>query len=395
MSIVCWSSTRPLTANTIIASNEESTDLKLYRVIQGFFQRYFSDEEAVILFILLVLFGLVVYALGQVLAPVFTAVILAYLLSPIVDRLNNMRVPHILSVSLVCLLFFGLLVLAMLIIVPSLVRQVTSLVTELPSMLRLFQDQIQSLPERFPELISSELAQQWLRGLDLRGFSQQLSTWLPRVLTISLNTLPNVVGVLIYLVVVPLMVFFMLKDRTTLWNGVKSRLPARRGLINQIALEMNQQIANYLRGKAIEILIVGLVAFVTFELFGLQYSALLGTLVGLSVLIPYIGATVVTLPVFLIGAFQWGFTNELYYVMLAYLIIQMLDGNVLVPLLFSEAVNLNPVSIIIAVLLFGGLWGFWGVFFAIPLATFVKAIFNAWPQHPTGPEPETESSTES
>ncbi len=369
--------------------------MKLYRVIQGFFQRYFSDEEAVILFILLVLFGLVVYALGQVLAPVFTAVILAYLLSPIVDRLNNMRVPHILSVSLVCLLFFGLLVLAMLIIVPSLVRQVTSLVTELPSMLRLFQDQIQSLPERFPELISSELAQQWLRGLDLRGFSQQLSTWLPRVLTISLNTLPNVVGVLIYLVVVPLMVFFMLKDRTTLWNGVKSRLPARRGLINQIALEMNQQIANYLRGKAIEILIVGLVAFVTFELFGLQYSALLGTLVGLSVLIPYIGATVVTLPVFLIGAFQWGFTNELYYVMLAYLIIQMLDGNVLVPLLFSEAVNLNPVSIIIAVLLFGGLWGFWGVFFAIPLATFVKAIFNAWPQHPTGPEPETESSTES
>nr|WP_233252403.1 AI-2E family transporter [Saccharospirillum sp. MSK14-1] len=369
--------------------------MKLYRVIQGFFQRYFSDEEAVILFIFLVLFGLLVYALGQALAPVFTAVILAYLLSPIVDRLNDLRVPHLLSVILVCLLFFGVLFVATLIIVPSLVRQVTSLVTELPAMLRLFQDQIQGLPARYPELISSDLAQQWLRGLDLRGIGQQLSSWLPRMLTISLNTLPNVVGVLIYLIVVPLMVFFMLKDRTKLWNSVKSRLlPARRGLMTQIALEMNQQIANYLRGKAIEILIVGLVSFVTFELFGLQYSALLATLVGLSVLIPYIGATVVTIPVFLIGAFQWGFTNELYYVMLAYLIIQMLDGNVLVPLLFSEAVNLNPVSIIIAVLVFGGLWGFWGVFFAIPLATFVKAIFNAWPQHPTSPEPESGSSTD-
>ena len=383
------------TVSSIIVLNEELTDLKLYRVIQGFFQRYFSDEEAVILFIFLFLFGVLVYVLGQALAPVFTAVILAYLLSPIVDRLNDLRVPHLLSVVLVCLLFFGVLFVATLIIVPSLVRQVTSLVTELPTMLRLFQDQIQGLPERYPELISSDLAQQWLRGLDLRGIGQQLSSWLPRMLTISLNTLPNVVGVLIYLIVVPLMVFFMLKDRTKLWNSVKSRLlPARRGLMTQIALEMNQQIANYLRGKAIEILIVGLVSFVTFELFGLQYSALLATLVGLSVLIPYIGATVVTIPIFLIGAFQWGFTNELYYVMLAYLIIQMLDGNVLVPLLFSEAVNLNPVSIIIAVLVFGGLWGFWGVFFAIPLATFVKAIFNAWPQHPTGPEPESDQSTE-
>ncbi|MFG1497144.1 AI-2E family transporter [Saccharospirillum sp. HFRX-1] len=379
----------------IIVLNEELTDLKLYRVIQGFFQRYFSDEEAVILFIFLVLFGVLVYVLGQALAPVFTAVILAYLLSPLVDRLNGLRVPHLLSVGLVCLLFFGVLFVATLIIVPSLVRQVTSLVTELPAMLRLFQDQIQGLPERYPELISSDLAQQWLRGLDLRGISQQLSGWLPRMLTISLNTLPNVVGVLIYLIVVPLMVFFMLKDRTKLWNSVKSRLlPVQRGLMTQIAVEMNQQIANYLRGKAIEILIVGLVSFVTFELFGLQYSALLATLVGLSVLIPYIGATVVTIPVFLIGAFQWGFTNELYYVMLAYLIIQMLDGNVLVPLLFSEAVNLNPVSIIIAVLVFGGLWGFWGVFFAIPLATFVKAIFNAWPQHPASPELESDQSTE-
>jgi putative permease len=65
--------------------------------------------------------------------------------------------------------------------------------------------------------------------------------------------------------------------------------------------------------------------------------------------------------------------------MLAYGIIQALDGNVIVPLLFSEAVNLHPVVIIVAVIFFGGLWGFWGVFFAIPLATLVKAVINAWP----------------
>lgn len=362
--------------------------MKLYRVIQGFFYRYFSDEEAVIFFFLLVLFILLVYGLGQVLAPVFTAIILAYLLSPFVDKLNNLKVPHILSVTLVCLAFFGVLVLGMLVIVPALLRQITSLVTELPDMLKLFQDQIQTLPDRYPELISNELAQQWLLGLDLRGISQQLSGLIPRVLTFSLSTLPSVMGLLIYLVVVPLMVFFMLKDRVVLWSGVKAVLPTQRSLMNQIALEMNQQIANYIRGKVIEILIVGSISFVTFELFGLEYSALLAVMVGLSVLIPYIGATVVTIPVFFIGVFQWGFSSELYYILLAYMIIQILDGNVLVPLLFSEAVNLNPVSIIIAVLLFGGIWGFWGVFFAIPLATFVKAIFNAWPKHPEYDEPD-------
>jgi putative permease len=68
------------------------------------------------------------------------------------------------------------------------------------------------------------------------------------------------------------------------------------------------------------------------------------------------------------------------YVLIAYTVIQTLDGVVLVPLLFSEAVNLHPVAIIVAILFFGGLWGFWGVFFAIPLATVVKAVIAAWPR---------------
>ena len=88
----------------------------------------------------------------------------------------------------------------------------------------------------------------------------------------------------------------------------------------------------------------------------------------------------VTVPVCLIALFQWGWSDQFIYLMAVYGIIQTLDGNVLVPLLFSEAVSLHPVAIICAVLLFGGLWGFWGVFFAIPLATLFKAVLDAWPR---------------
>ena len=162
-------------------------------------------------------------------------------------------------------------------------------------------------------------------------------------------------------------------------NWIASVLPKERPVMTQIWGEMNLQIANYVRGKVIEIVIVGLVSSITFGMLGLNYALLLGIAVGFSVVIPYIGAAVVTLPVAIIGFFQWGWGNEFMYVMIAYTVIQALDGNVLVPLLFSEAVKMHPVVIVLAVLVFGGLWGFWGVFFAIPLATLCMAIINAWP----------------
>jgi len=175
-------------------------------------------------------------------------------------------------------------------------------------------------------------------------------------------------------------VFFFLKDREMIGQWVRGYLPRERALITRVAHEMNRQIANYIRGKVIEIFICGGVTYIGFVVLGLNYAALLALLVGVSVVVPYVGAVVVTVPVMLIALFQWGWSDQFIYLMAVYGIIQTLDGNVLVPLLFSEAVNLHPVAIICAVLLFGGLWGFWGVFFAIPLATLFKAVLDAWPR---------------
>ena len=150
-------------------------------------------------------------------------------------------------------------------------------------------------------------------------------------------------------------------------------------MLNTVWNEMNIQITNYVRGKSVEIVIVGLCSYLVFAALGLNYAELMALGIGLSVIIPYIGAIVITIPVALVGYIQWGFSNEFVYLMSAYMIIQILDGNVLTPLLFSEIVNLHPVAIILAILVFGGIWGFWGVFFAIPLATLLKAVINAWP----------------
>jgi putative permease len=270
-------------------------------------------------------------------------------------------------------------------VLPLVYRQVSDLVQQLPQMLAQGQHALMGLPERYPELVSAaqiDAAMDTMRQ-EVLGYGQTL-------VSVSVSSLVGVITVLVYLILTPLLVFFFLKDKDLILGWFRRYLPRHRAIARSVWADVDRQISNYVRGKFWEILVVWAVSFVTFSAFGLNYAMLLALLVGLSVIIPYIGASVVTVPVVLIAWFQWGWGAQFVWLTAAYLIIQMLDGNVLVPLLFSEVVNLHPVAIIVAILVFGGLWGFWGVFFAIPLATVVQAILTAWPRQPDLPRPQHE-----
>ncbi|MCS3472378.1 putative permease [Pseudomonas sp. JUb42] len=348
----------------------------MFKVLRDWVHRYFSDEEAVVLAVLLVVAFTVVLKLGGMLAPVLAGMVLAFLMQGMVNLLERMRVPESGAVGLVFMLFMGVLAVIMLVLVPLLWHQVITLFNELPGMLIKWQSLLLLLPERYPHLVSDE---QVLHAIEVaRG---EIGKFGQLALTFSLSSLPMLVNVMIYLVLVPILVFFFLKDRHLIARWVVGYLPRERTLITRVAQEMNRQIANYIRGKVIEIVLCGGVTYIAFVTMGLNYAALLAMLVGLSVVVPYVGAVVVTVPVTLIALFQWGWSDQFIYLMAVYGIIQMLDGNVLVPLLFAGAVNLHPVAIICAVLLFGGLFGFWGIFFAIPLATLFKAVLDAWPRN--------------
>jgi len=347
----------------------------MFKVLRDWIQRYFSDEEAVVMAVLLILGFTAVLTLGGMLAPVLAGMVLAYLMQGLVVTLERLRMPGGAAVGLVFALFMGLLLVFIVVVVPLLWHQLITLFNELPGMLAKWQSLLLLLPERYPHLVSDE---QVLQAIEVaRGEIGKFGQW---ALTFSLSSLPLLVNIMIYLVLVPILVFFFLKDREMIGRWVRGYLPRERALITRVAEEMNRQIANYIRGKVIEIIICGGVTYIAFVALGLNYAALLALLVGVSVVVPYVGAVVVTVPVLLIALFQWGWSDQFIYLMAVYGIIQTLDGNVLVPLLFSEAVNLHPVAIICAVLLFGGLWGFWGVFFAIPLATLFKAVLDAWPR---------------
>ena len=347
----------------------------MWKVLGTWVDRYFGEEEAVLLALMLVIALIVMVTFGQILAPFVAAVIFAFLLQGGVNRLVRWRVPRLVAVVLVFLLFVGVFLTILIVVLPLIGRQAANLASEIPDMIRHWQSVLLLLPEEYPHLISESQLKELLGQA-----SKEVASMAERLVSFSFSTFPSLVIMMVYLVLVPLLVFFMLKDKEELLDLLASMLPQERPVMWRIWHEMNLQMANYVRGKAIEILVVGLVSYVFFLFMGLQYAALLGLLVGLSVVIPYIGAMIVTFPIAAVGYFQWGFGSELLWLMVGYGIIQALDGNVLVPLLFSEAVNLHPIAIILAVLVFGGLWGFWGVFFAIPLATLVKALYNAWPR---------------
>lgn len=345
----------------------------MFEVFRRWYQRKFSDPDSAMLLLLLVVASLILMFWGGMLAPVLVAVVLAYLLDWPANRLEKLGLKRALSSTLVLLAFVGLLAVAMLALVPIVWQQTLNLANEMPDIWRQAHVWFMELPRLYPEFVKGEQIEKMLTGVD-----ERVVVLGEQVLSASFSSLFGVAAILIYLILVPIMVFFMLKDRQLLLGHVAELLPRERRLIKQVGQEMNIQILNYIRGKVIEIIIVGSVSAVTFALMDLRYSLLLGVLVGLSVLVPYIGAAVVTIPIAAVALFQWGITPDFWSVMIAYGIIQVLDGNALVPILFSEAVSLHPVYIIIAVLVFGGLWGFWGVFFAIPLASLVRALFNAW-----------------
>lgn len=347
----------------------------MLQVFNRWYHQIFADEESLILLLLIALGLVLMVTLGGVLAPFVASAIVAFLLQGLVSTLQRWGLPRWAALGVSYLLFVGCFIVMLVFVMPLVWRQLVALFTELPGMVIAVQQGLAGLQLRYSAYISQEQLAEWTT-LASAEFSR-LGQWL---LSVSVAQLPNVVGILIYVVLVPILVFFMLVDKDKILSWLAAFLPEPRPLMNKVWLEMNDQVANYARGKAIEILAVGVSTYAAFSIMGLHYAALLSLLVGLSVLIPYIGAAAVTIPVALVAFFQWGWSGEFFYLLLVYAIIQALDGNVLVPLLFSEAVNLHPIAIILAVLVFGGFWGLWGVFFAIPLATLIKALIQSWPR---------------
>jgi putative permease len=339
-------------------------------------KRFLPNSQAVALAIILVVSFVLIYSLSNLLMPVFASIVLAYLLEGLVSKAEKAKLPRLAAVCLVFSVFMACLGFLMFFLMPIVSQQAVELIYHIPAIINRVQSEIMRLPETYPQLISESKIHEMMYAVQ-----KELLTYGQNVLSVSAASVVGLVSALIYLFLVPMMVFFFLKDKHLLVNWFLQFMPEERNLTVRVWKEVDVQIGNYVRGKFAEVFILWAVSYVTFVTMDLNYAMLLAVLMGLQVIIPYVGATLVTFPVLSVAYFEWGSSDDNFmYMIIAYSIIQALDGVLLVPILFSEAVNLHAIAIIVAILFFGGLWGFWGVFFAIPLATVVKAVLTAWPK---------------
>ena len=346
----------------------------MFDILQQWYHRHFTDPQTVIFAFILIAGGLLIFVLNAHLMPILVAIIIAYLAEGLVAQLHRINLGRTVAASLVTALMITAIILTFFVLLPLLSKQVSELFREMPNMLGKGQQLLLQLPEQYPDYVSADQIEEVLTMA-----RTELTSMGQRVVTISLSSVVGVITFLVYMILLPLMVFFFLKDKAIIISWLAEFLPEERRLLRTVWAELDIKIASYVRGKVIEVLIIWVASYIAFALMGLNYAMLLSLAVGLSVIIPYVGATIVTIPVALIAFFQWGATSQFGWLMAIYAFIQFLDGNLLVPLLFSEVVNLHPVAIIVAVVFFGSVWGVWGVFFAIPLATLIQAILKAWP----------------
>jgi len=342
--------------------------------LSNILKRIFSNEETIV-FSLIILLTLIIFSLFiGVLTPFIISVIVAYLLVGLQKKIETYNVSENLATILAFSIFIIIGAAMFVWLIPLLYVQLQSFVLDIPRLFNEFLNFVSTIPAAFPDLVDSDQISVFFQAV-----SSELSSITQNIVKSSISGIQSTITVLLYIILFPILVYFFLFDRKNIIEGCLKIIPGDRAMLSQVWSEMDVQLSNYVRGKVLEIFIVGIAAAVLFASFGLNYGALLAVLVGLSVLIPYVGAFSITIPIVIIGILQFGIGPQFYLLIGLYFLLQFLDGNLLVPIIFSEAVKLHPIVIILAVFLFGSMFGFWGVFFSIPLATFIKAVWNAWP----------------
>lgn len=315
------------------------------------------------------------YLFSGILMPFVAAIILAYLLDPIVDRLEKMGLARLWATMFIMLLVTLIFVLVLLAAAPLLMNQLSSFIDKVPGYIARLQvllaEQGGPLIERFggPNQLKEVQAA-------LSGGVGDAAKWAGGVLTSLISGGSTVVGVLSLLVLTPVIAFYVLLDWDHMVAKVDGWLPRPHApVIRDLARQMDQTVAGFLRGQALLCLILGAFYAIGLSLIGLNFGFLIGIVAGIISFIPFVGS----ISGLLIGggvaiAQFWPEYWWILAVLGVFGLGQFIEGNILQPKLLGDAVGLHPVWLMFSLLAFGSLFGFVGVLLAVPVAAAIGVL---------------------
>lgn len=314
-------------------------------------------------------FFVVLWLLGDVILPFVLGGAVAYCLDPIADWLQRRGFSRLMATITITLVALVLVVLAALLVIPTLIQQLVGLVETAPALVRGLRD---FLTNRFPDLAdqNSRLYQ------SLVAVGETLQSKGGQVLNAVLSSVGSIVNVLVIAVLVPVVTFYLLMDWDRMVGEVDKLLPRDHApAVRELASEINVTLASFIRGQGAVMLCMGTFYGLALMLVGLQFGLVVGFLAGLITFIPYVGAIVGGAIAFGLAIFQfWGEWLWLGSVVAIFFAGQFIEGNILTPKLVGHSVGLHPVWLIFALSVFGTLFGFVGMLVAVPLAASIGVL---------------------
>ncbi|MGA9253071.1 MAG: AI-2E family transporter [Roseobacter sp.] len=317
---------------------------------------------AVILFVLL-------WVLGDVLMPFILGGAIAYFLDPIADRLERMGLSRVAATALITLCGVLLFVIATLLVVPTLISQAVQLANVAPEYTRSISA---SLTERFPTLLDD---QSTIRQ-SIQSLGETIQSRGAELIETALTSAMSFVNILILLVIVPVVSVYMLLDWDNMVAKIDTLLPRDHApTIRKLAGEIDDTLASFIRGMGTVCLVLGTYYAIALMVVGLQFGLVVGFIAGLVTFIPYLGALIGGALAIGLALFQfWGEWLSIGLIAGIFVLGQVIEGNVLTPKLVGSSVGLHPVWLLLALSVFGSLFGFVGMLVAVPVAAALGVV---------------------
>ncbi|MFD2759508.1 AI-2E family transporter [Lentibacillus juripiscarius] len=306
----------------------------------------------------------VVSFLWHLLLPFVIAAFIAYLLYPVVEKMHQWNIPKSLAILMIYLLFFGGGAYLIYRVYPAVIHQLSDLREQLPQLIEMYRNLVYSLYEYtsfLPENIHDNMDE----------LISEFEAYLEDFIAGMVRGFTKIVDMIVIITVIPVLVFYFLKDFDTIKNYVKKWIPAKyHERSSALCHAIDEGLGNYIRGQLVVCLFVSLAAFAVFRILDIPYGLLLAIIMGLTNIIPYFGPILGAIPAIAITAATSG--KLAIVVAISIFVIQVIDGNLLSPYIVGKSINIHPIAIIFALLLGGQLSGVAGMILAVP----VLAVLN-------------------
>lgn len=355
----------------------------------SWFFKWFLDNKAVTVFLVTLLLGLNIFILSKisflfipvidflsvVMLPVILSGLLFYLLNPLVDLMEKYKINRVLAISIIFVIIAFLLIIGLAVAIPNLQRQVVIFAQNVPSYIedadRVIDDLVtKRLPDDFRPQLEQVLAQ----------FSTQATAWASNISSKAVNWVSAIISgtsqVIVALIIMPFMLFYLLRDGKGLRDYITQFLPNKlREPVGKALSDVNQQLANYVRGQITVAVIVAIMFIIFFKIIGLRYAVALGVTAGVLNLVPYLGSFLAMLPALVLGLIAGPIM--LLKVIIVFIVEQTIEGRFVSPLILGSQLNIHPITILFVLLTSGSMFGIWGVLLGIPIYASAKVVISA------------------